>query len=447
MNNVSTGRDGTKDYWPETGARSSTGSQMAAVNVRTRLGVHPSTSMEHPHDDLRNTTAHPVDHNPQTLEDWKDWGRRAVLGIFDYFGEVVFPNNPPVINSFTPTDTTPEVSEGNSLEFTQTSSDPDNDTLTYSWLLDSVEQATTQNWTYSPDFDAAGTHNVTVVVSDGEMFDSQEWNVTVINVNRPPTIDSYYPPTDPTISEGESQEFNVTYSDLDGDPVFVQWYLNGTPTVTTDSYIFVANPGSEGKYNVTVTVSDGSMQTKHEWTLTVIGPGEQHDVAVIDVTTSKTGCVPMPTVGRGHTANVTVTVENQGGFAETFNVTAFANSSAIGEQQVTLNPGENKTLTFIWDTTGFSYGNYAIKAVADTVPGETDTIDNTYIDGVVKVVIPGDVDGDGRVNILDAIKLAGAFGSKQGDGNWNPNADINGDGRVNILDAIMLAGHFGEINP
>jgi hypothetical protein len=176
----------------------------------------------------------------------------------------------------------------------------------------------------------------------------------------------------------------------------------------------------------------------------VIDLAEQHDVAVIDVTTSKAGGVPMPTVSKWHVANVTVTVENQGGFAETFNVTAFANSSAIGEQQVTLNPGENKTLTFIWDTTGFSYGNYTVKAVADTVPGETDTIDNTYIDGVIKVVIPGDVDGNGRVNILDAIKVAGAFGSKQGDGNWNPNADINGDGVVNILDAINLAGHFGE---
>jgi len=85
-NNVSRGYDGTKDYWPETGARSSTGGQMAAVNVRTRLGIHPATDMEHPHDDLRNTTAHPVDHNPQTTTDWRDWGRRIVLGIYDFYG-------------------------------------------------------------------------------------------------------------------------------------------------------------------------------------------------------------------------------------------------------------------------------------------------------------------------------------------------------------------------
>jgi len=55
-----------------------------------------------------------------------------------------------------------------------------------------------------------------------------------------------------------------------------------------------------------------------------------------------------------------------------------------------------------------------------------------------------DLNDDETVNILDAIILATAFGSKPGDPNWNPYADINQDGRVNILDAIILAGHFGE---
>ena len=85
-NNVSRGFDGTKDYWPETAPRSATGSQMAATNMRTRLGVHPAVDMEHPHDDLRNSTAHPVDHNPMTIADWTAWGRKIVLGIHDYYG-------------------------------------------------------------------------------------------------------------------------------------------------------------------------------------------------------------------------------------------------------------------------------------------------------------------------------------------------------------------------
>jgi len=86
--NISTGKDGTRDYWPETGARSATGGSMAATNVRTRLGVHPSVSPEHPHDNRTGTTQHPVDHNPQTTADWNDWGRRMSLGIYDYFSEI-----------------------------------------------------------------------------------------------------------------------------------------------------------------------------------------------------------------------------------------------------------------------------------------------------------------------------------------------------------------------
>jgi len=179
-------------------------------------------------------------------------------------------NRPPTIDSFTPEDLEPEVDEGDSLEFAHTSSDPDDDILTYSWLLDGVEQANTQNWTYSPDFEDAGTHNVTLVVSDGELTDSQQWSVTVMNINKAPVINTFYPLTDPTINESESQEFNITYSDLDGDILWVQWYLNGTPTVTADSYTFVADYDSAGIYNVTVVVSDGLAQASHEWTLTIL---------------------------------------------------------------------------------------------------------------------------------------------------------------------------------
>jgi parallel beta-helix repeat protein len=178
-------------------------------------------------------------------------------------------DSPPTIDSFTPTDIEPEVNEGDSLEFTHTSSDLDGDPLTYSWLLDSVEQSTSQNWTYSPSYDDAGVHNVTLVVSDGELTDSQQWTVTVMNVNRPPIIDTYYPSTDPTINEGESQEFNVTYHDPDGAAVSVQWYLDGTPTTTDDSYTFASDYDSAGIYNITVVVSDGLAQAFYEWDLTV----------------------------------------------------------------------------------------------------------------------------------------------------------------------------------
>lgn len=56
----------------------------------------------------------------------------------------------------------------------------------------------------------------------------------------------------------------------------------------------------------------------------------------------------------------------------------------------------------------------------------------------VKGYINGDINGDGVVNVLDAIALAKAFGSTPQDGNWNPRADLNSDGIVNMLDALIL---------
>jgi hypothetical protein len=58
--------------------------------------------------------------------------------------------------------------------------------------------------------------------------------------------------------------------------------------------------------------------------------------------------------------------------------------------------------------------------------------------------ILGDLNGDGIVNIKDAIVAANAFGSSPGSPNWNPDADLNGDGKINIIDFILLAANFGH---
>ena len=55
------------------------------------------------------------------------------------------------------------------------------------------------------------------------------------------------------------------------------------------------------------------------------------------------------------------------------------------------------------------------------------------------------MNGDGVVDVYDAIILAKAFGSSPGSPNWNPNVDFNNDAVVNISDAIIFAGTFGKI--
>ena len=170
------------------------------------------------------------------------------------------------------------------------------------------------------------------------------------------------------------------------------------------------------------------------------------DIAVTNVTPSKT------VVGQGYSIPINVTIENQGNYTETFNVRVFANTTSIASQTVTLSSGSSATLTFTWDTSGFAKGNYTISAYALSLPGETDTADNSFFDGWVFITIPGDVNGDEKVNILDCMTLANHFGHRNGDGHtpctkeWIAcmNSDINCDLKVNILDAIRLACNFGQ---
>jgi hypothetical protein len=172
--------------------------------------------------------------------------------------------------------------------------------------------------------------------------------------------------------------------------------------------------------------------------------GEIHfDVAVLNVATSKDGCIPIPVVGQGYNVTVRVTVENQGDFTETFNVTLYANTTAIETKTVTnLHVDAQTLLNFTWNTASFTKGSYTIKAIADTVFGETDTDDNTKDDGTVLVSIPGDVNGDHLVDISDLVITVNAIPSAPEWPNWNPNADINGDGVCDISDLIICVDNI-----
>jgi hypothetical protein len=58
--------------------------------------------------------------------------------------------------------------------------------------------------------------------------------------------------------------------------------------------------------------------------------------------------------------------------------------------------------------------------------------------------VTGDINGDGKVDMQDALLLAKAYGSTPGSPNWNANADLNGDGIVDIFDALILMSNFGK---
>lgn len=105
-----------------------------------------------------------------------------------------------------------------------------------------------------------------------------------------------------------------------------------------------------------------------------------HDVAVVDIIPSTNE------VNESDLVDIAVVIQNNGDFIETFNVTAYANTTIIQSQTVSnLAPTAQTTQTFIWNTTGVSYGNYTIKAEASIVPEETHIADNVKVNGIVSV--------------------------------------------------------------
>lgn len=170
--------------------------------------------------------------------------------------------------------------------------------------------------------------------------------------------------------------------------------------------------------------------------------GIVHDVGVVSVTPS------VSEANESDIVNITVLVKNDGDTFETFNVTVYYDDNAIENQTVTsLAPTASKNLTFSWNTTGVAPClNYTIWAEASVVPGETDTADNIFVDGKVKIYgdIAGDIDGDGDVDTLDFFAFASAFGSKVDDDNYNPEADLDNDGDVDRFDFFAFAVNYGK---
>ena len=120
-------------------------------------------------------------------------------------------------------------------------------------------------------------------------------------------------------------------------------------------------------------------------------------------------------------------------------------SGIIETKTVTnLPPGEEKTLTFAWNTTGFTLGNYAISAYATPVPYETDTADNTFTDGSVIVTIPGDITGDFKCEGKDVALISKYYNKPAHD---CPSADINNDNKIDGKDVAVISKYYDTHYP
>ena len=69
---------------------------------------------------------------------------------------------------------------------------------------------------------------------------------------------------------------------------------------------------------------------------------------------------------------------------------------------------------------------------------------NSLYELTVAFPIVGDVDYDGDTDIFDIVRMAGAYGSEEGDADYNAHCDLDDDGDIDIFDIVKAATHYGE---
>lgn len=139
----------------------------------------------------------------------------------------------------------------------------------------------------------------------------------------------------------------------------------------------------------------------------------------------------------GETKNVVVYVRNEGNQTVFLSVTAsnFAPAEA------------SNCLSFAWSCEGHKIKvNRAVQVTPSLFVSPSTTGISAFSFDLTfegRTYIAGDLNGDGVVNMYDALLFSLAYKSTPRDKWWNPDADLNEDGTVDIYDALVFGARWG----
>ena len=236
--------------------------------------------------------------------------------------ELTSVNKKPVISGFDSV----SVIEGQRVTFDPTVTDEDNDniTTTYSgWLSTN---------TYTTTFEDAGEYEVTLTAFDGKESVSETVQVIVKNVNRRPIVENV---NDISVLEGEFIEVEVNAADPDGDFLTYEFSKPLAEDGTWQTQI-----GDADKYSVTVTVSDGEIESPETFTVEVLSLNSAPVIADFeDITVNEGETITFSPVVTD-ADNDTVTVTYSGWMDSESYTTTFTDA---GEYEVTITADDTKT--------------------------------------------------------------------------------------------------------
>jgi hypothetical protein len=160
------------------------------------------------------------------------------------------------------------VDENSPLSFTVTATDADGDTITYSdQNLPSGATFVGQTFSWTPDYNQAGSYQVTFIASDGKAQDSNTITITVNNVNRPPVLAAI---GNKSVNANSTLSFSISATDADGDTItYSDQNQPSGATFVGQTFSWTPNTSQAGSYQVTFIASDGNAQDSNTITITV----------------------------------------------------------------------------------------------------------------------------------------------------------------------------------
>ena len=179
----------------------------------------------------------------------------------------------PIINSITPSNSTPSIYTVQNLVMSVSACDSDyGDSISYEWYLNGASlNRNLATYTANGNSLGVGIHNATIIISD--LFNhsvSQTWMINVsIRPNVAPVINSYSPSTNSQIIYNHNQTFSVSVTDIDSDTLSYEWFINGTNQNITTNHMSL-NWTEIGSYLISMNVSDGhNHSVVQNWNLEV----------------------------------------------------------------------------------------------------------------------------------------------------------------------------------
>jgi hypothetical protein len=108
-----------------------------------------------------------------------------------------------------------------------------------------------------------------------------------------------------------------------------------------------------------------------------------------------------------------------------------------------LSGPQSQDVRVTFDAAGLTTGTYpANLLIFDDDPNEI--LVTVPVTLTVSPVLPGDVDGDCDVDIVDIMLVAGRWNSAPGHPRYDPRYDVDGDGDIDVVDIMLVAAHWGE---